>query len=51
MTLSIIFNDPLYISNGDTPDKLEMEVLDNTYFEAKETGKFIAKKTKFKASL
>lgn len=42
MSLIIEFESPLYISNGETADKINIKVKNATYFEAKDTGLLIS---------
>lgn len=39
MELTVAFKNPLYISMGDTPDRIIIEILDTSYFVSAETGK------------
>lgn len=41
MCLSIKFENPLYISNGDTPDILSINIKDKTYFQSALSEKYI----------
>jgi hypothetical protein len=41
MSISIVFENPLYISMGETSDEISISVINNTVFESSATGKLI----------
>ena len=41
MIISLVFDEPLYVSMGETMDEIKVSVLDVTFFESKATGLFV----------